>query len=186
MRIIAGHLGGRVLKTAEGDGYRPAMGKTREALFSMLEARGMDWPCVRALDLFAGTGSLGFEAVSRGAAHAMLVENAPQALRCLRYNIEKLQVQDAVHLWTGDVLRVLKQPPTEPYSLVFIDPPYGKNLAAPTLRLLDTNAWLAPGSYVTAELEKNVLFPVPARWQPEADRLFGQTRLLIWKLPPTE
>ena len=91
MRIISGRLGGRNLKTVEGEGYRPAMGKTREALFSMLAARGIDWYSARVLDLFAGSGSLAFEAISRGAEHALLVEMAPQAVRCLKANIAALK-----------------------------------------------------------------------------------------------
>ncbi|MBO5491523.1 MAG: 16S rRNA (guanine(966)-N(2))-methyltransferase RsmD [Desulfovibrio sp.] len=183
MRIIAGRLGGRILKTAEGEGYRPAMGKTREALFSMLEARGVLWPDVRALDLFAGTGSLALEAVSRGAPHALLVEKAPQALRCLRENIEILGVQDETRLWGEDVLRALKTPPAEPYNLVFMDPPYRRNLAEPVLRLLEARSWLAPGAFVTAEIEKDARPAVPPRWEATAERLFGQTRVFIWKLP---
>ncbi|MBO4300850.1 MAG: RsmD family RNA methyltransferase [Desulfovibrio sp.] len=182
MRIIAGYLGGRILKTGKGDGYRPAMGKTREALFSMLEARGIAWSHVRALDLYAGTGSLAFEAISRGAPHALMVENAQHAIHCLRQNIESLGLQNAVILWEGDVLRRLKKPPAEPYSLVFMDPPYGKNLATPTFQLLNAHYWLTPGAFVTAEIEKNVRVTVPSHWQPEGDRLFGQTRILIWQV----
>ena len=87
MRIISGRLGGRTLKTVEGEGYRPAMSKTREALFSMLAARGLVWSTARVLDLFAGSGSLAFEAISRGAPHALLVENSVQAMRCLQANV---------------------------------------------------------------------------------------------------
>ena len=124
MRIIAGRLGGRLLKTVEGEGYRPAMGRTREALFSMLAARGLNWSTARILDLFAGSGSLAFEAVSRGAPHALLVESAPQAVRCLTANTAALGLQDQVRLLAEDVLRVLKRPPDAPYDLVFMDPPY--------------------------------------------------------------
>ena len=183
MRIISGRLGGRNLKSVEGEGYRPAMGKTREALFSMLTARGIDWHSTRVLDLYAGTGSLAFEAISRGAQHALLVEMAPQAVRCLKANIAALGVQDEASLASEDVLRVLKTPPAEPYSLVFMDPPYRKNLADPTLRLLATRRWLAPGAFVAAEIEKDARFTLPPDWTLEAERLFGQTRICIWTLP---
>ena len=183
MRIISGRLGGRNLKSAEGEGYRPAMGKTREALFSMLTARGIDWHSARVLDLFAGTGSLAFEAISRGAQHALLVEMAPQAVRCLKANIAALEVQDEARLVSEDVLRVLKTPPAEPYSLVFMDPPYRKNLADPTLRLLATRRWLAPGAFVTAEIEKDARLAPPPQCTLEAERLFGQTRICIWTTP---
>src|SRR5574344_631800 len=104
MRMMSGRLGRRNLKTVEGEGYRPAMGKTREALFSMLAARGMDWYSARVLDLFAGSGSLAFEAISRGAEHALLVEMAPQAVRCLKANIAALGVEDEARIVSDDVL----------------------------------------------------------------------------------
>ena len=183
MRIISGRLGGRNLKSAEGEGYRPAMGKTREALFSMLTARGIDWHSARVLDLFAGSGSLAFEAISRGAPHALLVENSVQAMRCLQANVETLGVQAETGLIKDDVLKVLRRPPQQPYNLVFMDPPYRKNLADPTLRLLSTRRWLAPGAFVTAEIEKDARLTLPPEWTLEAERLFGQTRICIWTLP---
>jgi len=183
MRIISGRLGGRNLKTVEGEGYRPAMGKTREALFSMLTARGIDWHSTRVLDLFAGSGSLAFEAISRGAPHALLVEMAPPAVRCLKANIASLEVQDQARIASEDVLRVLKTPPAEPYSLIFMDPPYRKNLANPAFRLLATRHWLAPGAFVTAEIEKDARLTLPPECTLDAERLFGQTRICIWTLP---
>lgn len=183
MRIIAGTLGGRLLKTVEGEGYRPAMGKTREALFSMLEARGTDWPALRVLDLFAGSGSLAFEALSRGAAYALLVENARPALRCLAANVAALGLEARTGLLDADVLRALKTPPAEPYGLVFMDPPYRRNLAGPALRLLAERGWLAAGAFVAAEIEKDARLAAPETFRPEADRLFGQTRVLLWEQP---
>lgn len=156
MRIIAGRLGGRGLKTVQGEGYRPAMGRTREALFSMLEARGLDWQGARVLDLFAGSGSLAFEALSRGALSALLVENAAPAVRCLQQNIADLGLADQARLLKEDVPRLLRRPPAEPFDLVFMDPPYRKNLAPPALRALAENNWLAPGALVSAEIEKDL------------------------------
>lgn len=180
MRIIAGRLGGRILKTVEGEGYRPAMGRTREALFSMLAARGLIWSTARVLDLFAGSGSLAFESISRGAQHALLVESSTAAMRCLQANVENLGVQVEAGLVKDDVLKVLKRPPQEPYNLVFMDPPYRKKLAEPALRLLAAHGWLAPGAFVTAEIEKEARFAVPQGFTLETDRLLGQTRICIW------
>lgn len=180
MRIIAGRLGGRILKTVEGEGYRPAMGRTREALFSMLAARGLIWSTARVLDLFAGSGSLAFESISRGAPHALLVESSTAAMRCLQANVENLGVQVEAGLVKDDVLKVLKRPPQEPYNLVFMDPPYRKKLAEPALRLLAAHGWLAPGAFVTAEIEKEARFAVPRGFTLETDRLLGQTRICIW------
>lgn len=182
MRIIAGRLGGRVLKTVEGEGYRPAMGRTREALFSMLTARGLEWSGARVLDLFAGSGSLAFEAVSRGAPFALLVENAALAARCLEANIAALDLAEEMRLVREDVLRFLKRPPLTPFDLVFMDPPYRKKLAEPALRLLADNGWLASGAFVCAEIEKDARLTPPPAFNPQADRLFGQTRICIWTL----
>ena len=177
MRIIAGGLGGRVL---EGEGYRPAMGRTREALFSMLTARGLVWREARALDLFAGSGSLAFEALSRGAPNALLVENAAPAMRCLQENVAALGLEGQARLVKEDVLRFLKRQPPEGFDLVFMDPPYRKNLAEPALRALADRGWLAPGAFVTAEIEKDVALTPPASFNLLAERLFGQTRICIW------
>ena len=184
MRLIAGRLGGRELKTVTGEGYRPAMGKTREALFSMLEARGLVWTGARALDLFAGSGSLAFEALSRGAAQALLVEQAPQAVRCLKANINSLNLAEQAFLVADDVLHVLRRPPQQQYNLVFMDPPYRKNLAEPALELLLRNGWLAPEAFVTAEIEKETRFCPPQSLQPLATRQFGQTSIYIWSYIP--
>ena len=180
MRIIAGGLGGRVLKTVEGEGYRPAMGRTREALFSMLAARGLVWSEARVLDLFAGSGSLAFEALSRGAPNALLVENAAPAMRCLQENVAALGLEGRARLAKEDVLRFLKRQPPEGFDLVFMDPPYRKNLAEPALRALADRGWLAPGAFVTAEIEKDVALTPPASFNLLAERLFGQTRICSW------
>ncbi len=180
MRIIAGGLGGRVLKTVEGEGYRPAMGRTREALFSMLASRGLVWGETRVLDLFAGSGSLAFEALSRGAPSAMLVENAATAMRCLRENVAALGLEGQAHPIKECVLRFLKRWPPEGFELAFMDPPYRKNLVEPALRALADRGWLAPGALVTAEIERDARLTPPASFNLLAERIFGQTRICIW------
>lgn len=188
VRIISGAFRGRVLKTAEGPGYRPAMSRVRESLFSMLESRGVVWAQCTVLDLFAGTGSLAFEAASRGAPHITHVENAPKAAACLRDNATILGLDEGrCHVVAEEVARVLAKKPHSPFDVVFIDPPYGKKLLEPTLRVLMRNGWVQEDGIVTAEVE------VRASLDPEnvhtdlallADRTFGQTRILIWKKQP--
>lgn len=180
MRIISGTLGGRVLKTIDGEGYRPAMSRTREALFSMLEARGLEWQGTRVLDLFAGSGSLAFEAVSRGAAEALLVENAAPAVRCIVKNVENLGLLGRVYSMQEDVLRLLRRPPAKPYDLVFLDPPYGKNLVVPALTALAAHNWTSPEAFITAEVEKESKLTLPPAFTLLADRFFGRTRICIW------
>lgn len=182
MRIISGSLGGRRLKTVEGEGYRPAMGRTREALFSMLEARGIDWEKTSALDLYAGSGSLAFEAISRGAARVVLVENSRQAVDCLEDNRRALGLENRAWLVREDVGRFLRKGADARYGLVFIDPPYGRRLTPPAMLFLLRHGWLAPGALVAAEVEKAATFEAPEPLERLAARNFGNTVLNIWRL----
>ena len=185
MRIIAGEFGGRRLATPAGEGCRPAMGRTREALFSMLEARGADMAKARVLDIFAGSGSLALEALSRGAPEAVLVENAQNALRAIEANVEVLGLTGRARVIREDALRFLRRRPETvqgaPFDLVFLDPPYRKALALPALTALAGAGWLAPGALVTAEVEEGLApGPVPGL-ELLAERRFGQTVVHIWK-----
>jgi 16S rRNA (guanine966-N2)-methyltransferase len=184
MRIIAGEYRGRVLKTTVGPGFRPAMGKVREALFSMLEARGTDWPRVRALDLFAGSGSLGFEALSRGAAFTCFVESEARAAGVIAANAEILDVPPGrCDIRQEKTAVFLARPPDLPFSLVFIDPPYALDALGVTLAALLKNGWVAPGGVINAEVEKRARFSpgkFPGELELAVDRAYGQTRILLW------
>lgn len=187
MRVIAGTFKGRRLATPAGELCRPAMGRTREALFSMLEARGADMARTRVLDLFAGSGSLAFEALSRGAPEAWLVENAQGSLRALEANVAALGLEGRARVVREDVIRFLRRAPHTvsgaTFDLVFLDPPYRKGLAQRALTELAAGAWLAPGALVTAEVEEGLaLGPVPGL-EPLASRRFGQTAIHIWTTP---
>ncbi len=186
MRIIAGNYKGRKLKTVQGPGYRPAMSRVREALFSMLESRGIVWSQSTVLDLFAGSGSLAFECLSRGALKAMLVENSAQAVRCLQDNMQVLELDNArCSINKQDVLKILNSKIALAFDVVFIDPPYGKNLLEPTLHRLLRNNWVHENSIVTAEVELSTNFmPEKAHENLEVltERTFGQTRVILWAL----
>lgn len=186
MRIIAGAYKGRPIKTVEGPGYRPAMGKVREALFSMLEARGVVWSACAVCDLFAGSGSLGFEALSRGALNAAFIELAPKAVTCLQHTRQVFGLDAGrCRIVQADVVRYVRQKNLQSYDVVFIDPPYGKGLVLPILRHLTHNAWLSPGAWVTAEVEAALpITDVPVSYEYIAERCFGQTRIIIWKFHP--
>ena len=184
MRIISGRLGGRRIKTVEGEGYRPAMGKTRESLFSMLTSRGVVWEGARVLDLFAGSGSLAFEAVSRkGQRPTDGLRLAPQRQRRrMADNIRQLGVEDCVRLIRDDVRKTLNNTPMGCFDLVFLDPPYRKNLLNATLQGLLKRNWLAPGALICAEIEKDAVVAAPDSLELLVERHFGQTRILIWTL----
>ncbi len=185
MRIIAGAYRGRQLRTTSGPGYRPATGKARESVFSMLESLGVVWPETLVADIFAGSGSLGIEALSRGARGAVFVEKAAQAAALIRANLEALGVERARwRLVKGDALRWLGTAGSGQYGLVFIDPPYGKDLLLPALRLLMDNGGLAPDGLICAEVEAALEFSEPPHpgLEPIRDKLYGQTRICIWGL----
>lgn len=185
MRVIAGTFRGRKLATPQGESCRPAMGRTREALFSMLEARGAVMAGARVLDLFAGSGSLAFEALSRGASEAWLVENARPSLAAIEANVAALGLEGRVRVFREDVLRFLRRPAHTlaggPFDLIFLDPPYRKALLQPALTALAAPGWLAPGALVAAEVEEGLEpEPVPGL-APLVLRRFGQTVIHIWQ-----
>lgn len=184
MRVIAGEYGGRSIRTVEGPGYRPATAKVRQAVFSMLEARGLVWEGCRVLDLFAGSGSLGIEALSRGAAEAWFLDKNPQAVAALRATLAELKVSpQRFRVLPGDLLKALAKPTTRPFDLVFIDPPYGLDLLPPALEKAARRGWLAEDALVLAEVEARCDFAgrIPAQLIPQTDRLYGQTRILLWQ-----
>ena len=183
MRIIAGALGGRIVKTVEGPGYRPATAKVRGALFSMLSSRGLIWDGLRVLDLFAGSGSLSFEAISRGASEACLVEREPNVVNCLNQNIETLELSERCRVAETDVAKFTRGRCYQPYDVIFIDPPYGQNRLAPTLKAVLRGGWLAPDGYILAEVEDRLKFDAQAIHDDlilDADRNYGQTRIILW------
>ena len=189
MRIIAGELRGRTLRSVAGPGVRPATGRVREALFSMLEARGLAWPQCSVLDLFAGSGSLAFESVSRGAQRICLVENSAAAVQCLERNAADLGLfAPRCRILREDVLRLLarrtRAEPEERFDLVFMDPPYGRDLVPAALPSLVRGQWLAPQAFVVAEVEAQARIGEVAQagLACVADREYGQTRILLWKV----
>ena len=191
MRIIAGEFRGRTLKTVEGPGYRPATSRVREALFSMLEARGLVWSACSVLDLFAGTGSLAFESASRGARRVCLVENSGIAVKCLEHNAAALGLfASRCSIMREDALRLLarrrrkeQENPGERFDVVFLDPPYGMNLVPTVLQALVHGQWLAPKAFVLAEMEAQARIDETAHEELVcvSRREYGQTRILLWQ-----
>jgi 16S rRNA (guanine966-N2)-methyltransferase len=182
MRILGGIYKGRDLPTLSGDGCRPAMAVVREALFNMLTARGLDPTGLRVIDVFAGTGSLGFECLSRGAAFAQFVEANKTLARRIADNARLLGLTSRSYAAApADALKLLAKPPLEPFGLAFVDPPYGRDLFLPVLELLVKNRWLCEDAFLVAEVEKDLVIDTwPACLELETDRLYGQTRILIW------
>ena len=152
MRVIAGTYGGRTLKAPPGDSTRPTSDRVREALFSILGAR---LPGARVLDLFAGSGALGIEALSRGAAHATFVDSARSALTAIRGNLRALGVADRATVVAGDaVVSAARHAPAAPWRLVFVDPPYRSDLAIRAVAALPADR-LAADAVVVIEHDRH-------------------------------
>jgi len=181
LRIISGTFKGRAIPAVEGPGYRPALGKVREAVFSMLEARGVNWREESVLDLFAGSGSLGLEALSRGARHACFVEKSGKAAACIGRAIKQFGLGvDRARVVKSDALAYLKSEPERVYGVAFVDPPYRKDLAEPALSLLAGGGRLSPEAFVLAEIEADIQAPDIPGLAVVVDKTYGQTRIILW------
>jgi 16S rRNA (guanine966-N2)-methyltransferase len=184
MRIISGEHKGRIIQTGTGPGYRPATGKVRESLFSILESRGMVWPGTKVLDIFAGSGALGLEALSRGAQSALFVEKSPGACTIIRQNISALNIaRHRAGVIRGDALAFIRKKAQKNFDLVFVDPPYGLGLLQPSLDGIMKSDLVRPGGLISAEAEARIQpeLQLPEDLELIVDRHFGQTRILIWK-----
>jgi 16S rRNA (guanine966-N2)-methyltransferase len=183
-RIVAGTAKGRVLQVPRGSATRPTADRVREALFNRLEHEGM-LHGARVLDLYAGSGALGLEAASRGAAHALLVESASAAVAVCRRNVAALGLT-GVDVRASPVATVLAAEPAAPYDLVLIDPPYdlpAEALRAALTRLVD-GGWLAEGAMVVVERSARDTEPCwPAGLLRFDERRYGETRLWFAESP---
>lgn len=180
MRIVAGSFRGRTLQTPPGGATRPTADRTRQALFNVLEhaAWAPDLDGARVLDLFAGSGALGLEALSRGAATATFVESAEPACAALRANIAALRVEDRARLHRRDAT-IAGAPPPQPFDLVFLDPPYAKGLGERALAALASPDWLAPEALVVFERGVDEPAPILPGYDQVDARDWGAARVLF-------
>src|ERR671931_2804251 len=152
MRIVGGHLRGRTLAAPKSQAIRPTADRLREALFNiLLHAYGDPVSGARVLDLFAGTGALGLEALSRDAAFALFVDNGAEARALLRENIAALGLGGAARVFRRDAAKLGAAHPLAPFSLAFLDPPYGRSLAEAALASARAGGWLIPGALAGVE-----------------------------------
>jgi 16S rRNA (guanine966-N2)-methyltransferase len=177
-RIIAGVAGGRRLTVPDGKGTRPTSDRAREGLFSTLVSLLGPLAGVRVLDLYAGSGAVGLEALSRGAGHALLVDADPKAVSALRRNVAALGLRADVR--ADKVERVVGVHPPAPYDAVFADPPYAMTAAAVTavIAQLVVNGWLGQGGIVAVERSSRAeAWRWPAGIEPVRDRRYGEATL---------
>lgn len=175
MKIVAGRWRGRTLVAPPAATTRPTAARAREALFSMLASRLDGFEGRAVTDLFAGTGALGLEALSRGAKSALFVERFPAPLAALRANIAALAANAQVIAAAVETLG-----PLAPADLVFLDPPYHMGLAAAALARGTAFGWFAPGAWIAVETAQDEALP---GWTADADRAHGKARLRLLRAP---
>ena len=180
MRVIAGRYRGRRLAVPEGGAVRPTADRVREALFNIL-VHGAGGAGIitgaTVLDAFAGSGALGIEALSRGAAHVTFLEHNADVLRVLRRNVDGLDAMDRIDIFRADA----GHPPRAPraHDLVLMDPPYGAGLASPALAALADQNWLAADARIVAEVAAQEPFDPPDGFAVTDERRYGAARLVF-------
>lgn len=183
MRVIGGRFRGKRLISPPGDFIRPTSDRAREALFNILEHGEPSVRGARFVDLFAGTGAVGIEALSRGAGDVVLIENDPQALGLLRRNLQGLGDQTSIRVLERDATRLGRA--RAPADLVFLDPPYHAALASQTLESLHAGGWLSAGARIVVELEHTKVLPAPEALTLEDERRYGAARFVFFRHEPT-
>jgi 16S rRNA (guanine966-N2)-methyltransferase len=180
MRVVGGRLRSRPIAGPKGPGLRPTADRLREALFNIL-AHGYGDPVegARVLDLFAGTGALGIEALSRGAAFALFVDDGVEARALLRQNSETLGLGGISRIFRRDATKLGPAHPIEPFSVVFLDPPYGKGLAEKALASAREGGWLKPEALIVVEEAADAGFKASEGFEELERRTYDDTELIF-------
>ncbi len=180
MRIVAGRLRGRVLNAPASRAIRPTSERLRESIFDILTHRYPDLlEGARVVDLFAGSGALGIEALSRGANFALFVDDGAEARALLRGNVEQLGLGGMTRIWRADATKLGKAPAGAPFTLAFLDPPYGKGFAGPALAALAAGGWLAPGALCVVEEAAKAAITAPQGFVVEDERTYGDAKIVL-------
>lgn len=183
MRVVGGRLRGRNIAGPSSQAIRPTADRLRESLFNILmHAYENPLDGARVLDLFAGTGALGIEAISRGAAFTLFVDNGAEARALLRNNVEALGLGGVTRVFRRDATNLGPCYPVEPFSLVFLDPPYSQGLGEKALASLIEGKWLTPGALVIAEESKAAALAAPAGFEELERRAYDDTEFVFLKL----
>jgi 16S rRNA (guanine966-N2)-methyltransferase len=183
MRVVGGRLGSRPLKgpkDSKSQSIRPTSDRLREALFNILaHSYGDPVNGARVLDLFAGTGALGIEAISRGAAYTLFVDDGVEARALLRDNVETLGLAGVTRIFRRDATKLGPVYPVEPFSLAFLDPPYGKGLAEQALNAACEGGWLLPGAFAVVEETADATFAAPQGYDELERRAYDDTQFVF-------
>jgi 16S rRNA (guanine966-N2)-methyltransferase len=180
MRIVGGRLRGRALVAPKSQAIRPTADRLREALFNILvHAYGDPVGGARVLDLFAGTGALGLEALSRGAAFALFVDDGAEARALLRENVAALGLGGVSRIFRRNAAKLGAAHPLAPFSLAFLDPPYGGGLAEQGLASARAGGWLIPGALAVVEEAVSAAFAAPEGFDELERRRYDDTALIV-------
>lgn len=184
MRIVSGIHKGRALQTPKDNAIRPTTDRVREAIFNVLthSGDGFDFAGVRVLDLFAGTGALGLEALSRGAKFTLFIEENAAARGLIRTNAETLGATGTSKIWRRDASRLSQREGIPGFDLVFADPPYNKGLGNGALSSLVAGDWLNPGAMIVVEEAKTAMLEWPAQLSLTTQKNYGDSTIYFLKL----
>jgi 16S rRNA (guanine966-N2)-methyltransferase len=186
MRVIGGRLRGRSLAGPKSSAIRPTTDRLRESLFNVLvHAYADPITGARVLDLFAGTGALGIEALSRGATFVLFVEDGAEARALIRENVAALGLGGVTRIFRRDATRLGAAYPVEPFSLVFLDPPYGQGLAETTLISARGGGWLAPDALIVVEEATKAHFAPPEGFSELERRIYDDSVFVILRFDKT-
>jgi 16S rRNA (guanine966-N2)-methyltransferase len=180
MRVVGGRLRGRTLSAPKSHAIRPTADRLRESVFNIL-AHSYDDPVTgaRVLDLFAGTGALGIEALSRGAAFALFVDQSAGARALIRENIAALGLAGASRIFRRDATKLGAVRPLAPFSLAFLDPPYGQGLAAAALAAARGGGWFTAGALIVVEEAAKAAFATPEGFSEVERRRYDDTEFVF-------
>jgi 16S rRNA (guanine966-N2)-methyltransferase len=180
VRIVGGKLRSRPIAGPKSQAVRPTSDRSREALFNILmHAYGDPVTGARVLDLFAGTGALGIEAISRGAAYALFVDDGVEARALLRDNVETLGLGGVTRIFRRDATNLGPAHPLDPFDLAFLDPPYGKGLAEKALASAREGSWLKPQAVIVAEEATDAGFAAPNGFEELERRAYNDTEFVF-------
>jgi 16S rRNA (guanine966-N2)-methyltransferase len=183
MRVVAGRLRSRPIAAPKSDAVRPTSDRLREALFNILTHAYDDRVTnARVLDLFAGTGALGIEAVSRGAAYVLFVDEGVEARALLRDNVEQLGLGGVTRIFRRDATKLGPAHPLDPFDLVFADPPYGKELAEKALVSARDGGWLKPDALLVVEEAADAGFIAPDGFEELERRRYDDTEFVFLRV----
>ena len=181
MRIVAGKFRGARIEAPRGLATRPTSDRVRQALFNVLEhgPPRFDFEGARVLDLFAGSGALGLEALSRGARFCLLVDESAEARGAIRRNVEALELTGVTKIWRRDATKLGERGAILPFNLIFLDPPYGRGLGDQALAALADGGWVADGAIVVVEERADAAIALPATFQEIDTRSHGDTKIVM-------